>query len=140
MLTIDDRIAIQDLLASYCFTLDDRDWTAFSALFHPDAEIDFSAFGGPTGSVETLTQFLKPIAEQVPRWQHTTSTMQLVQHGEAVHARTAAQVMMVTARPDGAEHVSFNGLWYRDELVRHEGRWVFFRRRQQFAWVHNTPG
>ena len=66
MLTIDDRIAIQDLLASYCFTLDDRDWTAFSALFHPDAEIDFSAFGGPTGSVETLTQFLKPIAEQVP--------------------------------------------------------------------------
>lgn len=139
MLAIDDRIAIQDLLVRYCFALDDRDWSAFSALFHPDAELDFSAFGGPVGSVETLLQFLKPIAAQLPRWQHTISTSLLEPQGEQVRARTAAQVMMVAESETGTEQVSFNGLWYHDELVRYRGRWVFWRRRQQFAWRHPSP-
>lgn len=135
----EDRFAIQDVLAKYCFLLDDRDWVAFAELFHPDATVDFSAFGGPTGDVPTLVTFLQQVAVQVPAWQHTTSTQLLEACDDGVRARTAAQVMMINRLSDGSDQVTFIGLWYRDLLVMTEQGWRIRERVQQFAWTHNMP-
>lgn len=41
-----DRFAIQDLLHSYCFAVDDRQWATYESLFEPNATIDYRATGG----------------------------------------------------------------------------------------------
>tara|TARA_B100001540_G_scaffold296839_1_gene298885 strand:- start:5210 stop:5632 length:423 start_codon:yes stop_codon:yes gene_type:complete len=138
-ITVEDRVEINDLLASYCFSLDDKDWGRFSGLFHEDAVLDFTAFGGPRAGTDDLIAFLKPILDGLHCSQHTISTSMLRVVGEQVEARTAAQVMMVS-KPDGAEHVAFYGLWYRDRLVKASGRWLIKERVQQQAWTFNVPG
>lgn len=41
-----DRFAIQDLLHSYAFAVDDRHWDVYMSLFEPNATIDYRATGG----------------------------------------------------------------------------------------------
>lgn len=137
-IAIDDRIEIQDLLVRYCHALDDRDWAAFEQLFTADAIIDFSAFGGPRCGAPALAEFLRGVAAQVPGWQHTISTLLLSGSGDRIQSRCAAQVMMVTKNDDGSDRVNFNGLWYRDRLVRTPRGWRIAERVQQRSWVHDT--
>lgn len=138
ILTMEDRIEIQNLLANYCFTLDDRDWDAFSKLFHPNAFIDFTACGGPKANVNELVDFLKTVGTHVHAWQHTISTNALNIFENFVNSRTAAQVMMVSKLPEGTDHVAFYGLWYRDKIIKESGQWLIKERIQQYAWSYNV--
>lgn len=133
-----DRIEVQDLLVRYCHALDDRDWPAFERLFTDTALLDFTAFGGPRCDARELSQFLQGVALQVPAWQHTISTLLLEADGAAIKSRCAAQVMMVSRNDDGSDRVLFNGLWYRDRLVRTPQGWRIAERIQQRSWVHDT--
>lgn len=137
-----DRIEIQDLLVRYCHTLDDRDWAAFEDLFADGAIIDFSAFGGPRCGARELVEFLRATALQVPRWQHTISTVLLTAVDgvvDTVKSRSAAQVMMISGNADDSDRVAFNGLWYHDLLVRTAQGWKFRERIQERSWVHHAP-
>ena len=52
MSSIEDRLAIQDLLARYADVVDRRDFDGLDNVFTTDARIDFSAFGGPLCEVK----------------------------------------------------------------------------------------
>lgn len=45
---LEDREAIKELRAEYCYRIDNRDWDGFTALFTEDAHLDF----GPIGSFD----------------------------------------------------------------------------------------
>lgn len=134
-----DRLDIQDLLVRYCHVVDQRDWTAFAALFTPDAALDFSAFGGPRCAPVEMANYLATTLATIPGTQHTISTSLVELDGNSARARTAAQVMMVNATAAGGSHVMFVGLWYRDRLLRTEHGWRIAERTQEFGWVHNAP-
>lgn len=138
-LTIEDRIEIQDLLARYCFCIDDLNWTGFSDVFHPRATLDFTAIGGIKGTTQELVDFLKAFSKSVSSWQHTTSTNILKCSEGYVESRTAAQVMTVTKPSESTENVAFFGLWYNDKIVKEQGAWLIKERVLQSAWVHNAP-
>jgi len=137
-LTIEDRIEIKDLLANYCFSLDDRDWEKFSSLFHAKATLDFSAIGGPKSNLIDTIEFLKMFGGNVPSWQHTISTNTLECSDNHIKSRTAAQVMTITKLPDGDDNVAFFGLWYRDIFVKEPNGWLIKERILQSSWAHNT--
>ena len=139
--TLEDRLAIQDLLVGYCIAVDDHDWLRFASLFIEQAVLDFSAFGGPRCTPPQMVEYLRGVAAALHGWQHTISTVELRSEGpERVRARTAAQVFLTSkSGSDGPGQVSFVGLWYRDLLVRTSQGWLIAERVQQFAWVHNTP-
>jgi hypothetical protein len=139
IITVEDRIEISDLLANYCFSLDDRDWELFLSLFHSEAVLDFTALGGPRENIGEFIEFLKPFLEQLHSSQHTISTNTLKLDGEYVESRTAAQVMMITKPHDDVEHVAFYGFWYRDKLTKESGRWLIKERVQQYSWNYNIP-
>lgn len=139
ILTIEDRIEIQDLLASYCFSLDDLDWESFSTLFHPNATLDFTAIGGPKGNSQELIEFLKVFATHVSSWQHTTSTNILKSVDGYIKSRTAAQVMTITQSSDNTDHVAFFGLWYKDQIIKEQSGWLIKERVLQSSWSHNVP-
>lgn len=139
VLTIEDRIEIQDLLANYCFSLDDLDWQSFSELFHSNAILDFTAIGGPKGSPQELIEFLKVFSKNVSSWQHTTSTNVLKSVDGHIKSRTAAQVMTITKSPDNTDNVAFFGLWYKDQIVKEHNDWLIKERILQASWSHNVP-
>lgn len=138
-LTIEDRIEIQDLLARYCFHIDELNWEGFSDVFHPHASLDFTAIGGIKGSRQELVDFLKAFSKTVSSWQHTTSTNRLKCETDYVESKTAAQVMTVTAASDNTDNVAFFGLWYNDKIVKEQGAWLIKERVLQPAWTHNVP-
>lgn len=139
MPSFQDRADLQDVLTRYCYAVDDRDWPAFRRLFTDDAELDYSAFGGPKGGVGQLVDFLSGVLSGVAKSQHTISTTLLEGDGDRIAARTAAQVMMVSGHSPQAAHVSFTGLWYHDTLVKTATGWRIAARTQIFGWVHNNP-
>jgi SnoaL-like domain len=139
ILTIEDRIEIQNLLANYCFSLDDLDWESFSTLFHPNAILDFTAIGGPKGNPRELIEFLKVFATHVSSWQHTTSTNTLKSLDNYIKSRTAAQVMTITKSLENTDHVAFYGLWYKDKIIKEQNGWLINERVLQSSWSHNVP-
>lgn len=137
---ISDRLEIQDLLTRYCQVVDQQNWPALMDLFTHDATVDYSAFGGPRADARTLAEFFAAVLAPVKATQHTISTSVVDLDVNHAHARTAAQVMMISGSESGSEHVAFIGLWYRDQLTRVANEWKIHSRVQEYAWVHNMPG
>ena len=135
---ISDRMEINELLARYCHALDRKDWPTYRALFTPDAAMDFTAFGGPKGSVADVENFLSPVLDSIAGSEHMASTVIIDLDGDSAQARSAAIVPMTTLREDGSEHTVFNGLWYEDSLVRTAQGWRINARTQVRGWVY-TP-
>ncbi|TJY59997.1 nuclear transport factor 2 family protein [Sinimarinibacterium sp. CAU 1509] len=136
---LSDRLEIQDTLVRYCHAVDRRDWPAFEAVFTDDALLDFTAFGGPRGNRSEMARYLESVIATMQGTQHTISTSLVELAGDTATARTAAQVMMISATEGCGSHVLFVGLWYRDRLRRTAQGWRIFERVQEFGWVHNAP-
>lgn len=136
---IADRLEINELLARYCHALDRKDWPAFRACFAGDAQLDFTAFGGPRGDVATLETFLIPVLNGLASAQHMVASVTIDLEGDSAKVRSAGLVPMTAHTPDGGLHTVFNGLWYEDECVRTPAGWKFRARVQVRAWIHNAP-
>lgn len=132
---IADKLEINELLARYCHALDQKDWSAFHAVFLPDSTLDFTAFGGPKGSPSDLENYFKPILESLANTQHTVSTVKVDLAGDSASARSAAIVPMTAKTPDGQESTFVSGLWYEDELVRKAEGWRIKTRTQVRGWA-----
>jgi hypothetical protein len=70
-----DRAAIYDLLVSYCYAVDDRDWHAYSKVFIPDAVIDDTVTGGVRSGVADHVVFMKRALAKIRISQHAISTI-----------------------------------------------------------------
>ena len=138
-MSIDDRLAIQDAIARYAVTVDSRDFDALDDLFTADARIDFTAFGGPVGSVSEIKNFLADSLGLFQRTQHLMGLPVIDLDGDRATARTPCTNPMVLT--DG--QVWLIGLWYDDELVRADGSWRFASRRQERCYsvvgLQDTP-
>ena len=136
---ISDRLEIEDLLARYCFAIDERDWDALDRVFTPDAQIDYSESGGAKGSLAEIKAWLPRALERFPAFQHMVATTKLVLDGDAASSRTILFNPMVMPGKDGAPQTFFMGLWYRDKLVRTGAGWRIAERYEEMSWTHNVP-
>lgn len=136
---ISDRLEIQDLLARYCFAIDERDWDALDAIFTPEAEIDYSETGGASGSFAQIKAWLPGALARFPAFQHMVATTRLDITGDTATSRTILFNPMVIADAAGQPQTFFLGLWYRDELVRTAGGWRIAKRYEEASWNHNVP-
>ena len=132
---LSDRAEISELLARYCHSLDEKDWPAFRTIFTDDALVDFTAFGGPQGSVAELEAFLIPVLDGLARSQHTVSTIKVDLDGDLARARSAAIVPMTTINAEGVESTFISGLWYEDHLTRTRDGWRIQSRKQVRGWA-----
>ena len=126
-----DRLAIQDLIARYAVVVDSRDYDALDELFTADARIDFTAFGGPDGTVAEIKTFLAANLGIFSRTQHMMGLPVITVNGARADARTPCNNPMLLTDADGATQVWLIGLWYDDSLVRTDAGWRFASRRQE---------
>jgi 3-phenylpropionate/cinnamic acid dioxygenase small subunit len=136
---ISDRIEIEDLLVRYCYAVDDRDWVSYRAVFVPDAIIDDTITGGIRSGVEEHVVFMIKALSRIRISQHAVSTIQCELGSDEARVRVHCSCPMVVDLGKERTQVFFQGLWYRDHLVRTADGWRIRELIEEGYWSHNVP-
>lgn len=124
---LEDKDAIREVLAEYCFRLDDGHFAAMSDLFTADGTWE-TAFGTATGraAIAELARSLRANAPQPrPRGIHLVTNIAIALDGD--RARVRSNWIVATNSPGGPKIGSGGG--YADEMVKEDGRWLFRHRK-----------
>ena len=139
---ISDRLEIQDLVYLYSELIDTRQFDQLrEQIFTADAFIDYSAFGGSVGDLETTIAFLEGAlaASVFPNFQHLNANIRVALEGERATGRVMCFNPMETALPGGGTQTMLLGLWYLDEYRCTDRGWRISKRVEQRSWVFNAP-
>lgn len=136
---ISDRIEIEEILTRYCYAVDDREWDVYRGLFTPDAIIDDRVTGGIQSGIEEHIQYLRRALSNVVLSQHALSTVRIDLSGDTAQVRAHCSCPMVVEFAQGKDHVFFQGLWYRNSMVRTHQGWKISRLVEQGYWTYNMP-
>lgn len=143
-LTVEDRFAIQDLLARYAWALDTGDVEGLVACFTPDARMTEEVFEDPDvwvghDDIRRLSQHYRN-APNFPGRQHHLS--QLILDGDGERCRSKAFAMVTECHGEPPYLIRFTGYW-DDLLVKADGRWLIAERTVRL-WdgpvLKNFPG
>ncbi|HMD62987.1 MAG TPA: nuclear transport factor 2 family protein [Stellaceae bacterium] len=124
---VEDKDSIREILAEYCFRLDDGRFAEMAALFSENGTWD-TAFGRATGRAaiaELAGNIRAQAGEQRPRGVHLVTNISITLDGASAQARSNWTV--VQNSPEGPKIGS--GGAYRDELVKEHGQWLFRYRK-----------
>jgi 3-phenylpropionate/cinnamic acid dioxygenase small subunit len=124
---VEDKEAIRELLAEYCFRLDDGRFDEMAALFAENGTWG-TAFGAATGraAIAELARNIRArAAETRPRGIHLVTNIAIAL--DAASARVRSNWTVVQNSPEGPKVGS--GGAYHDELVKEGGQWQFRYRK-----------
>jgi uncharacterized protein (TIGR02246 family) len=123
---LEDKDAIREVLAEYCFCLDDGRFAAMAALFAPDGTWH-TAFGKATGrgDIEALADRVAKRAGPRPRGVHLVTNVVIKLDGN--RASVASNWALAQNSPNGP--IIGSGGAYADEMINQDGNWLFHYRR-----------
>ncbi len=124
---VEDKDAIRELMAEYCFRLDDGRYDDMAALFAEDGTWD-TAFGRASGraAIAELARSIRARAgAERPRAAHLVTNIVITLDGARAEVRSNWMVMQND--PQGPKIGSGGG--YADQIVRQDGRWLFHYRK-----------
>jgi hypothetical protein len=127
MSVLEDKDAIRELMAEYCFRLDDGRYADMAALFTEDGTWD-TAFGKATGraAIAGLAADIRARAG-APRPRAAHLVTNIVIAFDRDHARVRSNWMVMQNSTEGPKLGS--GGAYHDEIVRDGGHWRFRYRK-----------
>ena len=123
----EEKDAIREVLAEYCFRLDGGRYEEMAALFSENGTWD-TAFGRATGraAIADLARSLRERAgDQRPRAVHLVTNIAITLDGAGAQVRSNWTV--VQNSPEGPKIGS--GGAYQDDLVKEAGQWRFRYRK-----------
>lgn len=127
----DDRAAIVDLTAAYCWALDTRDYERLRAVFLPNATARLGSVA-QTG----IDEIIERVGTSLSRFdasQHMVSTHEIEITGDEATCRCYLHAQHV--RPAGEEPGLFTvGGCYEDRLVRMRDGWRIAHRSLTTMW------
>ncbi len=125
--TLEEKDAIREVLAEYCFRLDGGRYDDMAALFTEDGTLD-TAFGAATGRA-AIAQLARDIRARAgdnrPRAIHLVTNIVIALDGETAEVRSNWTV--VQNSPAGPKIGSGGG--YADRMVKQGGSWLFRYRK-----------
>jgi len=139
---ISDRLEIQDLVWRYSEIIDAKDFDKLREdVFTPDAYIDYSAFGGSEGDLESTIAFLHDAMKIFPAHQHLNANIQIKLDGDTATGRVMCFNPQELEPKEGEDdgHLFFCGLWYIDEYVRTDAGWRMRKRVEEKSYLFNRP-
>ena len=128
-----EKDAIREVMAEYCFCLDNNRVADMAALFTDDGTWD-TAFGKGTGhaAVEALVRQLRPADTPLPRAIHHVTNVVIKVDGAT--ATSFSNWVTVQNSPQGPKIGSAGS--YTDDMVKRDGRWLF-RYRKIDRFIHD---
>ena len=129
---LEEKDAIREVMARYCFALDDGRFADMAALFTEDGTWD-TAFGKGTGhaDIEALVRRIRGTAPRPRAIHHVTN---LVIKLEGVTAKCFSNWMTVQNSDQGPKIESAGS--YSDDLVKQNDQWQF-RYRKIDRFIHD---
>jgi 3-phenylpropionate/cinnamic acid dioxygenase small subunit len=124
---VEDKDAIRELMAEYCFRLDDGHYDDMAALFAEDGIWD-TAFGKATGraAIAALARDIRARSgANRPRAAHLVTNIVIALDGD--RARVRSNWMVMQNGPEGPKIGS--GGAYADDITRQNGCWLFHCRK-----------
>lgn len=133
---LEDRIALKELVDTFSILADVKDVPKQVLLFTEDAVVE-SVINGETGSVLTgrkeigdaFAGFLS-LFEVV---YHINGQQTLTISGDKASGVSYCQVTLI-GDEDGKKIKTTMGVYYHDNYVRENGRWLIAKRQSNFAW------
>ena len=127
-----EKDAIRELMAEYCFRLDNARFADMAALFTEDGTWD-TAFGKGTGrdAIEALVRRIRGPGPHARAIHHVTN---IVIKLSGTTATGFSNWVTVQNSPDGPKIGSAGS--YSDDLVKQDGTWLF-RYRKIDRFIHD---
>ena len=131
MSLLEEKDAIREVLAEYCFRLDGGDYEGMAALFAEDGTWE-TAFGKGTGrpAIAQLARDIRARAgDNRPRAIHLVTNIAIKLDGgpEPERAEVRSNWTVVQNSPDGPKIGSGGG--YADRMMKQDGAWRFRHRK-----------
>ena len=123
-LSTEDRLAIGELVAAYCYAIDLGRWETLSELFTDDCRLDFGETMGVHEGSAGLATFTTLLRSAPVRMRHYVTNV--VVRGDAEQARAESYVLAFVGEPGDLRQTTGR---YEDELVKRGGRWRIRTRR-----------
>ncbi len=127
---LEEKDAIHETLANYCFYFDGGEFERWVGLFTEDGTFDAGRLGVHRGK-EALRAFLKtiPLTNGLPMLKHCVMNEIIKVNGNEATAKS--YIVVVRSKGEG---VLVNGLAgrYEDHLVKEGDRWLFKTRKVHF--------
>jgi 3-phenylpropionate/cinnamic acid dioxygenase small subunit len=122
---LEEKDAIRELMARYCFHFDNGEFDAWLDLFTPDGAFDLGAMGR-FGGRASLQKFLKsiPLTNGLPMLKHCVMNTIVSVAGD----RATAHSYVVVVRGGEQVAVSIAGR-YEDQLAKTGSAWRFTERK-----------
>jgi 3-phenylpropionate/cinnamic acid dioxygenase small subunit len=125
---LEEKDAIRELMARYCFHFDTGEFDQWLTLFTEDGAFDLGARGRFSGR-ESLRTFLKaiPLTNGLPMMKHCVMNTIVDVEGE----RASARSYFIVVQGGDAPSISVAGR-YEDQIVKVGGQWRFKERTVRF--------
>ena len=146
MAEVEAYIAISQVKARYCRTLDTKDWAGYTDVFTEDFELDTSPAGGPPPirGREAAVRMVRSSIETA-KTAHQVHNLELRLEGDTAHVIWAMQDR-VTYSPDRklapgvTGHTGYGQ--YHERYVRQGGRWRIAALKLSYLQfdMHNETG
>ena len=126
-----EQYSIRELMAEYCFRLDGDRFSEMATLFTEDGTWD-TAFGKGTGhaDIEALVRRIRGAGPRPRAIHHVTNVVIKI---EGTMAKCFSNWVTVQNSEQGPKIGSAGS--YTDDLVKHDGRWLF-RYRKIDRFIH----
>jgi len=135
--TLTDRLEITEALARYAYGIDDRNFDAVSAIFTPDAHLDYAASGGPVADRDKVIAWIESGMGVVGPSQHLVTNVVVELDGDEATSRCLLFNPMIMPLEDPL--LLYLGGGYRDRWRRTDDGWRIVHRVQEIVWSSNGP-
>jgi ketosteroid isomerase-like protein len=127
---LEEKDAIHETIAEYCFHFDGGEFDKWVDLFTDDGVFDAGRMGAPKGK-DALRAFLKNIrlTNGSPMMKHCVMNEIIKVNGNEATAKS--YIVVVRAKGEGALVNGIAGR-YEDQLVKQSDRWLFKNRKVHF--------
>lgn len=140
IISLADRMAMDDLLTRYATAIDSLDWDLLDTVFANGAHLDYRSAGGIEGGYPEVRQWLAEVLPIFDVTQHLVVNREFSRAIEGVQARSSfLNVNRLTI--EGEPWLFTVGGRYHDLLTDTDGGWRIARRIEHTLWWDNPmPG
>lgn len=135
---LEDKALIRETLLQYAAGVDRKDWPLMTACFTDDCTGVWN--GVELNGTQAIVEYINQAASNfsIRSSAHMFTNIYVELDGDGAHSETYGLAYLVGEK-DGDTFLRLRGLRYRDELVRHDGRWRIRHRNLSADWEQRTP-
>lgn len=131
-----DKMELKELVDRFSILADRKDVPAQVQLFTEDGVVEFYNGNERQGEVNGRKQIGEAFAPYLALFEtvyHINGQQTVNIDGDKATGIAYCQVVLIGNR-DGKKSMTIEGVYYNDEYVRHEGKWLIAKRASHFMW------